>query len=105
MKPVDLQTDEMLRFAIADINEAISANPETDNLIRYIQERDACKAELIRRQTKRLYRRMLRENLHDPLEAPFRGRHWVRARNGNVYDRDRWRSAAWRLASFRRYGV
>ena len=98
MKPAHICTDAELEYAIADINAAISANPETSNLVRYLQDRSACKRELQDRERRRSWRNRLHSHLFDPLTVPIRGRKWMREYRNSSYARCAWRDAAWFLA-------
>ena len=40
--------DGELEYVIADINAAIKAHPETENIWRYLEDRETCQSELNR---------------------------------------------------------
>ena len=106
-KPFQHRTDAELEFIISDCNAAISANPESENVYRYLAERQKARAELNARQMKRTRRQQLHRYLFDPLAATYGNVHPSRWRkrwgnntgwNGNAdYARDQWRTAAWLL--------
>jgi hypothetical protein len=59
-------TDSSLNYTIVDCLEAVSASPDNPKARQYLDLIDACRAELRKRSTIRMYRRHLR-NLKDPL--------------------------------------
>ena len=110
------KTDEALIYAAWDIDQAISANPRTDNLSRYLIDRDQCDKELVKRRTKRLFRANLKLKVDALAEkANDKDRHRVKwwhhlgrqieARNNCSFIVDCFRSANWRLASFKLYDI
>ena len=113
MKPVTHQTDVELRYNISDCMTAIAAMPAGYNVERYLSELRACEAEQQARSAKRTWRGML-HGVFDPLDRPAfqasalltSGARFYRARtNPSSYHVSQWRSAAYRLAWIRLYGV
>lgn len=49
-------TDVQLTFVVRDCYEAIGANPQSDNVHRYLRDAEACKAEQGRRMSRRALR-------------------------------------------------
>ena len=111
------KTDNELVYAASDIDAAISANPRTDNLSRYLIDRDACDNELAKRRSIRLFRANLNLKV-DPLACKARERkptdsvrYWrnlcrqIDGRNNCSFVKDCFLSSNWRLASFNRYGI
>jgi len=94
-------TDESLEWTIADINQAISAMPDNPKIFEYLVLRGKCEEEIRMRETKRIFRRQRRENVHDPMAVPIRSR-W-RVRNTTTAQ-CALRDANWRLATIRLYG-
>jgi len=96
MKPVSRQTDSQLEYNINDCNNAIVANPENPKARQYMDERDACYNEQIKRRHKRTERSILKRTLPDPLAFPRSIRHRLCGRS--TIDRKNNRFAMWQLA-------
>lgn len=98
-------SDDSLRWARNDINEAIRANPDSDNIYRYLSLRREIDEELYRREVKRIHRRAMSGAVCvDPLTVHVRSRRLVRARNNAAWRRRQYIDAAFSLGFDRAHG-
>jgi len=78
MKPVSHQSDYELGFNAQECLEAVKANPAGQKAMQYLREYRETQEEMANRERVRAYRRVIRENVVDPLafELKYRGRSW-----------------------------